>query len=93
MKGTFMASFKYDISVINTDVGKLNALSNKEINDLTIETQNAGDTIDKIRELIPQLNALHRSINNLIEATATVTQATLDQVIELDDDFAEILEQ
>ena len=86
-----MASFKYDISVINTDVGKLNALSNKEINDLTIETQNAGDTIDKIRELIPQLNALHRSINNLIEATAT--QATLDQVIELDDDFAEILEQ
>ena len=88
-----MASFKYDISVINTDVGKLNALSNKEINDLTIETQNAGDTIDKIRELIPQLNALHRPINNLIEATATVTQATLDQVIELDDDFAEILEQ
>ena len=85
MKGTFMASFKYDISVINTDVGKLN--------DLTIETQNAGDTIDKIRELIPQLNALHRSINNLIEATATATQATLDQVIELDDDFAEILEQ
>lgn len=81
------------ISVINTDVGKLNALSNKEINDLTIETQNAGDTIDKIRELIPQLNALHRSINNLIEATATATQATLDQVIELDDDFAEILEQ
>lgn len=51
------------------------------------------DTIDKIRELIPQLNALHRSINNLIEATATATQATLDQVIELDDDFAEILEQ
>ena len=48
MKGTFMASFKYDISVINTDVGKLNALSNKEINDLTIETQKAGDTIDKI---------------------------------------------
>ena len=88
-----MASFKYYISVINTDVGKLNALSNKEINDLTIETQNAGDTIDKIRELIPQLNALHRSINNLIEATATATQATLDQVIELDDDFAEILEQ
>ena len=68
-------------------------MSNKEINDLTIETQNAGDTIDKIRELIPQLNALHRSINNLIEATATATQATLDQVIELDDDFAEILEQ
>ena len=60
---------------------------------MTIETQNAGDTIDKIRELIPQLNALHRSINNLIEATATATQATLDQVIELDDDFAEILEQ
>ena len=88
-----MASFKYDISVINPEVGKLNALSNKEINDLTIETQNAGDTIDKIRELIPQLNALHRSINNLIEATATATQATLDQVIELDDDFAEILEQ
>ncbi|MFR4475847.1 MAG: hypothetical protein ACLT3Y_00455 [Ruminococcus callidus] len=73
----FYGLFKYDISVINTDVGKLNALSNKEINDLTIETQNAGDTIDKIRELIPQLNALHRSINNLIEATATATQATL----------------
>jgi len=89
----FIDKGKYDISVINTDVGKLNALSNKEINDLTIETQNAGDTIDKIRELIPQLNALHRSINNLIEATATATQATLDQVIELDDDFAEILEQ
>ena len=64
-----MASFKYDISVINTDVGKLNALSNKEINDLTIETQNAGDTIDKIRELIPQLNALSTKLPKFFGCT------------------------
>lgn len=89
-----MAKYKYDISAISADINKLNALSNKATGILVIETQNEGDVIRKVRdELVPQLNELHNALNNLIAATATATQATLDQMIQLDDDFAEITEE
>lgn len=88
-----MATYKYDVSAISTAINKLNALANKSMNDLVIETQNVGSVIDKVNELIPQLNALHTALNGLIAATAAATQATLDQMIQLDDDFAEITEE
>lgn len=88
-----MAKYKYDVSAISADINKLNALANKGTTDLVIETQNAGSVIDKVNELIPQLNALHTALNGLIAATATATQATLNQMIQLDDDFTEITEE
>ncbi len=88
-----MATYKYDVSAISTDINKLNALANKGTNELVVETQNVGSVIDKVKELIPQLNALHTALNGLIAATATATQATLDQMIQLDDDFVEITEE
>lgn len=88
-----MANYKYDVSAIGADINKLNALANKTPRDIIIETQNVGEVIDKIRLLVPQLNELHTVLNSLIAATATATQATLDQMIQLDDDFAEITEE
>ena len=88
-----MANYKYDVSVISSNINKLNALGNKTPNDIIIETQNVGEVIDKIRILVPQLNELHTLLNSLIIATATATRATLDQMIQLDDDFVEITEE
>lgn len=88
-----MATYKYDVSVISADINKLNTLASRNSTDLVIETQNIGSVIDKVNELIPQLNALHTALNDLIAATATATQATLNQMIQLDDDFVEITEE
>lgn len=88
-----MATYKYDVSVINTDINKMKALANKAVSDLVIDTQNVGSVIEKVQELVPQLNALHTTLNSLIAAAATATQATLEQMIQLDDEFAEIMEE
>ncbi len=88
-----MATYKYDVSAISADISKLNALASKVPSDIVIETQNVGEVIEKIRLLVPQLNELHTVLNSLIAATATATQATLDQMIQLDDDFKEITEE
>ena len=88
-----MAAYTYDVSAISADISKLNALANKPVGELVIETQNIGDMADKVvNELVPQLNALHVALNKLISATATATQATLNVMIQLDEDFVEITE-
>ncbi len=88
-----MATYKYDVSAISANINKLNSLANRTPCDLVIETQNVGDVIEKVKALVPQLNELHKVLNSLITATATATQATLDQMIQLDDDFKEITEE
>ena len=88
-----MATYKYDVSAISADINKLNVLANKPVGELTIEAQNAGDVINKIKEFIQQLNALHTALNGLVSATAVATQATLNQMMQLDEDFKEIAEE
>ena len=46
-----------------------------------------------MKELVPQLNGLHTALNNLIVATATATQETLNQLVQLDDEFVDITEE
>ncbi len=89
-----MATYKYDVSVISADINKLNALVEKPMGILVIDTQNTGDAITKVRsELVPHLNELDTTLRNLIAATAITTQATLNQLIQNDSDFAEITEE
>lgn len=88
-----MATYKYDVSAINADINKLNTLVSKPVGELVIETQNVGDVINKVKEFTQQLNTLHTALNGLISATAVATQATLNQMMQLDEDFEEITEE
>ena len=83
-----MSTYKYDVSAIHSDINRLNALAQKEPADLKISTQNVGDMINKVQELVPQLNALHKALNGLILATAQATQATLNQMLQTDENFS-----
>lgn len=88
-----MATYKYDVAAISAAINKMNALASQSTDELVIETQNEGDVIGKVKELVPQLNDLHTALNNLIVATATATQETLNQLVQLDDEFVDITEE
>ena len=88
-----MATYKYDVAAISAAINKMNALASQSTGELVIETQNEGDVIGKVKELVPQLNDLHTALNNLIVATATATQETLNQLVQLDDEFVDITEE
>ena len=88
-----MAVYKYNLSAVSADINKLNALANKVTGILTIDAQSQGEVIEKVKELASQLNDLQDALNSLIAVTAKATQASLNQMIELDEDFVEITEQ
>lgn len=85
-------NYKYDISVIGDCIERMNGLANENINDLILETQNAGAMKDKIQQVYSELNDLHKVVVAVISATAVVTKSTLNDMIRLDEDFIEITE-
>ncbi len=88
-----MASYKYDISVINSCIEKMNSLANENADELVLETQNVGSMVDQIKIVYDEVNALHKAVCDLISATAIVTNSTLRSLIELDENFVEITEE
>ena len=88
-----MSKIKCDYNVVSEGITKMMALTNKNPSEITFETQNIGDMANRIKEIDTQLVTLQKLVNKLILNTAIVTKKTMDSLVELDDDFAEILEQ
>ncbi|MBS6595792.1 MAG: hypothetical protein KH326_01835 [Ruminococcus callidus] len=88
-----MSKIKCDYNVVSECITKMMALTNKNPSEITFETQNIGDMANRIKEIDTQLVTLQKLVNKLILNTAIVTKKTMDSLVELDDDFAEILEQ